>query len=355
MMPISQMTLPEILINLFNHTNEKIFIFDRFGKVISMNQAAKQILKDDVFEEMVAGNKEAICKTCRGYTTEDELRTCRSCYVMNASKDLDSFQVYLDTIGKGIIPYSASFQTIDEKNGIRVLMLRDLSNQIRTQEVLHQKLQVNQVMKAQEEERKRISRELHDSVAQEMLSLLVDIRVLKYITSNEEVVEKVRQTEGTLMRLLEDIQHLSVELRPATLDDLGLKSAFRTHFKSVRENYGLIVHFTTNIGTKRYEGEFETAVYRICQEAVLNALKYAEVDEVTVQLLERENHLSLQITDQGCGFLIDKIDAQGTGLGLYGMKERAELINGQLFIDSRVGKGTKVTLDVPIQKGGQKS
>ena len=92
----------------------------------------------------------------------------------------------------------------------------------------------------------------------------------------KSIVAKVRQTEGTLMRLLEDIQHLSVELRPSTLDDLGLEAAFRTHFKTVEKNYGLIVHFTSSIGSKRYEGEIETAVYRICQEAVLNALKYAE-------------------------------------------------------------------------------
>src|SRR5699024_9296430 len=222
----------------------------------------------------------AICKVCRGFTTEEAIRTCESCYMMDSDEELVSFQVYLDTIGKGLTPYTASFQTIDHEKGIRVLMLRDLSEQIKTQEILHQKLQVNQILTAQEEERKRISRELHDSVAQEMLSLLVDIRVLKYMTSDEAIVKKVRNTEGTLMRLLEDIQHLSVELRPATLDDLGLESAFRANFKSVEKNYGLVVHFTSTIGPKRYEGEIETAVYRICQEAVLNALKYAEVDEV---------------------------------------------------------------------------
>src|SRR5699024_6503688 len=116
-------------------------------------------------------------------------------------------------------------------------------------------------------------------------------RVLKYMTKDQNIVEKVRKTEGTLTRLLEDIQHLSVELRPATLDDLGLEAAFRAHFKSIEKSYGLIVHFTSNIGTKRFEGEIETAVYRICQEAVLNALKYAEVDEVNVFLIEDKENL----------------------------------------------------------------
>src|SRR5690625_3261962 len=353
MMHLTQVSLPEILTNLFNNTNEKVFIFDRNGKVILMNPAAKDILKDDVFEEMVAGNPKAICKTCRGFTTEEELRTCKSCYVMDSKEDVGSFQVYLDTIGKGVVPYIASIQTIDHENGIRVLMLRDLYNQMITQEMLQQKLQVNQVMTAQEEERKRISRELHDSVAQEMLSLLVEIRLLKYMTKDKAVVHKVRQTEGTLMRLLEDIQHLSVELRPATLDDLGLEAAFRAHFKSIEKNYGFIVHFTSQIGEKRYEGEVETAVYRICQEAVLNAIKYAKVDDLAVELSEKENVLILHIRDQGCGFKVDKMNPQGTGLGLYGMKERAELIRGTLTIQSELEKGTEVILHVPLKRGNR--
>lgn len=351
-MQISQEKLPFILKNFFENANEKIFILNKIGKVIAMNRAAKHILTDEMFAQMVAGKSNAICMACRGYTTIDELRTCTSCYVANSNKDLASFQVYLETVGKGVIPYSASIQTVDEENEIRVLMLRDLSEHIKTQETLHQKLLMNRVMKAQEDERKRISRELHDSVAQEMLSLLVDIRVVKYMTKNEEVVNKIRETEGTLMRLLEDIQHLSVELRPATLDDLGLESAFRAHFKSIDINYGIVVHFQSNIDTNRYEGEIETAVYRICQEAVLNAIKYANVDEVTVKLLEENNQLCLHIIDDGCGFELENASPQGTGLGLYGMKERAELINGVLSIHSAIDKGTYIRLVTPIEEGG---
>ncbi len=339
--------------NLFNNSNEKMFIFDSSNRVIAMNQAAKDILKDDVFHSMLLGKPNAICGTCQGYTTEEELRTCKSCYVINSSGEFLSFQVYLDTINKGVVPYTASFQTIDSENGIRVLMLRDLSEQMKRHELLHEKLQVNQILKAQEEERKRISRELHDSVAQEMLSLLVDIRVLKYMTSDESIIAKVRKTEGTLMRLLEDIQHLSVELRPSTLDDLGLEAAFRAHFKTVEKNYGLMIHFVSNIGSKRYEEEIETVVYRVCQEAVLNALKYADVDEVYVEILEQDKCLRLSVLDKGCGFSIDNINPEGTGLGLYGMKERAELVKGNLDIQSTIGESTMVVLEVPLQGGRQ--
>ena len=344
-----QMT--NLLMKMFDNSTEAIFFFDRTGKVISMNSAAELILDAEVLDRMAMGDPKAICMTCKGYMSEQELRTCTSCYLSNPDEDLTSFQVYLDTKGVGIIPYTASYQTIDEENGIRVFMLRDLTKQYRTQEVLNQRMMMKNIIKAQEDERKRISRQLHDSVAQEMLSSLVDLRVLKYMNIEGAVLKKVQQTEGSLMRLLDDIRHLSVELRPAVLDDLGLEAAFRTHFKWLEKNYGLIVHFTTEIQSKRYEGEIETVVYRICQESVFNALKYAGVDEVSVRLFEEENDLKLLVIDEGVGFDMNENEPVGTGLGLYGMKERAELVKGQLEIRSWFDEGTIIRLKIPLEDG----
>lgn len=343
--------LSNLLMNLYGNSDEAIFFFNREGKVITMNRAAEEILDKDVYEQMMAGSTGAICKTCKGFTSTDELQTCKSCYMSNPHEDISSFQVYFETKGRGVIPYSASIQTIDEQSGIRVFMLRDLTQQFKTQEELNQKMMMQRVIKAQEDERKRISRELHDSVAQEMLSSLVDLRVLKYMNVDEEVLKKVQQTEGSLMRLLDDIRHLSVELRPATLDDLGLEAAFRTHFKWVEKNYGLVIHFHPELEAKRYGGEVETVVYRICQEAVFNALKYADVDELIVRLHVADGILHLLVADDGKGFDLQNSDPQGTGLGIYSMKERAELVHGRLHITSEIGKGTVIQLEVPVLEG----
>lgn len=339
-----------LLTKLYANSDEIIFFFDRDGKVLSMNRAAEEILADDVYEQMMAGSTKAICRTCKGYTSTDELQTCLSCYMSNPEEDISSFQVYFDTKGKGVIPYSASIQTIDPETGIRVFMLRDLTRQYKTQEELNQKLMMKQIIKAQENERKRISRELHDSVAQEMLSSLVDLRVLKYMNVEADVLKKLQQAEGSLMRLLDDIRHMSVELRPATLDDLGLMAAFRTHFKWIEKNYGVVIHFNPELEAKRYNGEVETVVYRVCQEAVLNALKYAGVDEIVVRLYEADHMLHLLVIDEGVGFEIDNNAPKGTGLGLYGMKERADLVEANLQIRSEIGKGTIVQLDVPLRE-----
>src|SRR5699024_221127 len=98
---------------------------------------------------------------------------------------------------------------IDEQKEIRILILRDLTEQTKTEQQLNQKLHINGIIKAQEDERKRISRELHDSVAQEILSLLIEIRVIKYMTKEKAIIEKVRHSEKKLTNLLEDVQHLS--------------------------------------------------------------------------------------------------------------------------------------------------
>lgn len=340
--------LTDLLMKMYNNAAEAIFFFDRFKKVVSMNKAAEQILDKDVVRRMIQGEVKAICLSCKGYTSEQELKTCLSCYLEDSVADFSSFQVYLDTRGKGVIPYIASYQTIDKENGVRMLMLRDLTRQFKTQEAFHQNMMTKRVIKAQEDERKRISRELHDSVAQEMLSAIIDLRLLKYMGVDEEAMTKVQQTEISLMRLLDDIRHLSVELRPATLDDLGLEAAFRTHFKWIEKNYGLVIAFTSTLKSKRFEEEIETVVYRICQEAVFNALKYAETDEIHVQVSEGQGILTLYVEDAGIGF--DKVEGEsrGTGLGLYGMKERAELVGGELKIDSALGEGTKITLKLPL-------
>ena len=343
------MELPDLLMmKLFKNSSEAMFFFDRQGKALAMNPAAENIVDQDILRQLYQGNPEALCGTCRGYTSETELRTCLNCYIQTTnSEDFTSYQVYLETKDKGIVPYAATFHTIDDENGIRVFMLRDLTRQFKTQEKFYQNKMMKHIIEAQENERKRISRELHDSVAQELMSAVIDLRVLKYMTADEGLLKKVKQTEVSMTRLLNDIRNLSVELRPAALDDFGLEAAFRSHFKRMEQSYGLVIEYESQLAEKRYESEIETVMYRVCQEAVLNALKYAQVDSVKVSLTEKEGVLRLQVEDEGAGFTPgDK--PSGTGLGLFGMQERAELVGGTFSVDSGIGRGTRIILQVPV-------
>ncbi|MDO3412350.1 sensor histidine kinase [Saccharibacillus sp. CPCC 101409] len=347
-MPSEIKQLNPLMVKLFENSKEAIFFFDKEGRALAMNPAAEEIVTEDVLLKMYQGREDALCGTCRGYTSDTEQRTCLDCYLqLPESEEQTSFQVYLETKGKGVVPYAGSFHTVDPENGTRVFMLRDLTPQLRVQERLHRNNMMKHVIEAQENERKRLSRELHDSVAQELMSAVVDLRVLKYMTDDETLLKKVKQTEASMTRLMDDIRNLSVELRPASLDDFGLEAAFRSHFKRIEQSYGLVVEFQSNLDRKRYDSDIETVLYRICQEAVLNALKYAQVDVVNVRLYEEKGAIRLDVEDGGEGFEQGS-DPIGTGLGLYGMRERAELAGGTLSVHSEPGQGTRVLVQIPV-------
>lgn len=342
--------LVDLMLKMYENSTEAIFFFSSEGKTISMNPAAKNIMDIQVVDQLKKGAENALCNVCRGYTSESELVTCKDCYFTSSNhEDFSSFQVFLETAGKGIVPYAATFHIIDAEKGTRVFILRDLSIQFETQTKLQRNTMTKNIIKAQENERKRISRELHDSVAQELLSAVVDLRALKYMTEDKEVLKKTSESTATLIRLMDDIRNLSVELRPSALDDLGLEAAFRSYFKRVEESYGITVDFKSTIKRTRYESEIETVIYRICQEAVLNAMKYAQVETVQVVLKEEGNTLQLNVKDKGIGFIPGQ-NPIGTGLGLYGMNERAELVQGKVTINSEVSKGTTVHLRVPLDE-----
>ncbi|MDN3497929.1 sensor histidine kinase [Microbacterium sp. APC 3898] len=342
--------LIDLMLKMYENSTEAIFFFTSEGSTISMNPAAENIMDDHVLEQLKKGAENALCNVCRGYTSESDLTTCKDCYFTSSNhEDFTSFQVFLETVGKGIVPYAATFHVIDAEKGTRVFILRDLSMQFETQNKLQQNKMMKNVIKAQENERKRISRELHDSVAQELLSAVVDLRALKYMTDDTEVLKKTNESTSTLIRLMDDIRNLSVELRPSALDDFGLEAAFRSHFKRVEESFGLTIDFKSTVKKTRYENEVETVLYRICQEAVLNAIKYAQVETIQVHLFEEGDSLQLSVKDKGAGFIVGD-HPMGTGLGLYGMNERAELVSGNVTIDSEVGKGTTVHLRVPLDE-----
>lgn len=342
--------LVDLMLKMYANSSEAILFFSSEGKTISMNPAAEKIMDVQALEQLKKGAEDALCMVCRGYTNESKLMTCEDCYFTSFNhSDFSSFQVFLETVGKGTIPYSATFHVIDPEKGTRVFILRDLSIKFETQNKLQQNTMMKNVIKAQENERKRISRELHDSVAQELLSAVVDLRALKYMTKDEDVLKKTSESMSTLLRLMDDIRNLSVELRPSALDDFGLEAAFRSHFKRLEESFGLTVNFVSTIKKTRYENEVETVLYRVCQEAIFNAIKYAQVEVVEVLLFEEVNTLRLVVKDGGVGFKLGS-NPIGTGLGLFGMNERAELVQGNLTINSEISKGTTVNLRVPLNE-----
>lgn len=339
-----QLDMEALLMQYFNHTSEKIVFVDNRGQVIAMNQAASDIISlDNDYEGMT----NVICNHCDGYTNEFDLQSCRYCFLEAENVGNTSFQVFMKRTRGTVEPFAATYQTIDESKGIKAFTLQNVSPQIERHDKMYQRKMMQKTISAQENERKRISRELHDSVVQEMLNIDVELRLLKYQQEIEQLVNGSKRIEGLMSKLIDDIRNLSVELRPSSLDDLGLDAAFKTYFKQVEVNYGINIIYQSNLTMRRFDNEIETVVYRIVQEALFNAIKYANVDTIEVEVQVSHSKLIAEIIDRGNGFI--KTDQpKGTGLGLYGMNERAELVNAQINIDTQIGRGTIVTLEVPI-------
>ncbi|MEH7116641.1 PAS domain S-box protein [Neobacillus vireti] len=198
------------------------------------------------------------------------------------------------------------------------------------------------IIDVQEEERKRLSRNLHDGIGQNLYSHLITISRLM----SEVDHPLLHQMHEEAAQLIEEIREISWELRPSVLDDLGLVPAIRSFLSRYSDHYHIDVYFDCVLN-KRLSINIELTIYRIIQEALTNIRKYAEVTEAAVTIREMDNLVRVMVEDKGKGFNIEK---QTLGVGLFSMDERARSVGGELAIIASPGKGTKVILDIPISK-----
>ncbi|MBI4498457.1 MAG: hypothetical protein HY689_11225 [Chloroflexi bacterium] len=217
----------------------------------------------------------------------------------------------------------------------------------RTQEV---RLLLGKVISAQEEERRRVSRELHDGAAQYLATLLVVMDGLQERlvragwTDDPLVVQAAEQARSAL----QEIRRLILDLRPAALDDLGLVPALRWYAESRCSRVGLPFTFTVIGRERRLDPALETALFRIAQEAITNVLKHAAARQVGIVLAFDAERLRISVEDDGRGFDPAALAGGAEGAGLDGMRERAALVGGSLEIHSGPGAGTRVTATVPL-------
>jgi PAS domain S-box-containing protein len=195
------------------------------------------------------------------------------------------------------------------------------------------------VMKVQEEERRRFSRELHDGIGQSLFSLLIHMDRL----IGETKLEELESLRSSVASIIEDVRGLAWELRPSVLDDLGVAPALRTYIENYSNHYGIRVDFENNL-RKRLDANKETTIYRVIQEALTNAAKYADVTDVRVVVREQDTYVEAFVEDAGLGFVRD---TSSQGVGLFSMEERARSAGGMFTVNSEPGKGTKVSLFIP--------
>lgn len=206
----------------------------------------------------------------------------------------------------------------------------------------------HRLMEVQEAEKLNLSRELHDESGQVISAMMVQLGLLERDANNPEMTKQYAQElKRIASEVLSNLHEMAVRLRPASLDHLGLVTALEQYIAEFGRQHRMDVQFeTVGISGKRHSLEIETAVFRIVQESLTNVLLHAHASRADVLLSQRKNILSVIIEDNGVGFIPENV-ATHTHLGLFGMRERVEMLGGKFSIESNIGKGTTIQVEVP--------
>jgi signal transduction histidine kinase len=205
---------------------------------------------------------------------------------------------------------------------------------------------LRRVMEAQELERRRLARELHDETGQALTSILLNLRTLEEAAAGDESQAAAATVRELVLSTLQDVRRLAVELRPKALDDFGLVPALERLTQTFAEQTGLAVDFEPALAGRRLPPEAETALYRIVQESLTNVAKHARARHVSVLLTRKPGAVAVVVEDDGRGF--DPEEAREDGFGLAGMRERIALLDGRLQIESSPRGGTTLVVEVPV-------
>ena len=212
---------------------------------------------------------------------------------------------------------------------------------------------LKQVVGAQEAERQRVGRELHDEIGQALTAVGLGLRGVSTMIIKDEfqAIKNLRQLEGLVDHSLIDLRRLIADLRPSHLDDLGLSAALRWYVKQTMERSGLEINFSVNDNEHELSSAVKTTLFRIVQEGLINVIKHAQASMVEVELRYDPETVFLRIYDDGRGFKLQPtVQSERPSWGLLGMRERTSLLNGSFDLRTAPGEGTEIYVTIPYQK-----
>ena len=216
-----------------------------------------------------------------------------------------------------------------------------------------------QILEAQEEERKRISRELHDEVAQVLTGISLHLAALAQqgAVDAKGLKKKIARTQRLVAESVNIVHQFAGQLRPAALDDLGLIPALHSYVKDFARQTGLSIHFTsfTRGKTEQLDSARRTVLYRVAQEALINVARHAQASQVNMSIRKLRDVIRMEVKDNGKSFQVQGVSPTGRnkGLGLLGMRERVEMVGGRFIVESSPGKGTTIRAEIPFANGAR--
>ena len=331
---------------LFETSSDAIFVCSSAGRIISANRACEQLTgysneelqNADIYNLFCAEGLEEVKQLISGKSKED-----------TQGEDVELGLIRKDGTEAFVELKVSPLLRADESVGMQAIV-RDITEERR----LRQNMQyyITQITRAQEDERLRISRELHDDTAQVLVGLSrgLDSLISGKSKLPKPAIERLDKLHEMTDSALKDVRRFSQDLRPSVLDDLGLVPALEWLATDIEKQGGVTTEFSITGNQRRLQPESELAIFRIAQEALSNVRKHSQASTVEMAIDFSDDAVTLIITDNGQGFYVPQRTSDLVlyeKLGIIGMRERARLVGGTLIVQSDIGAGTTVTLRVP--------
>ncbi len=326
---------------LFENSRDAIYVHDLRGIYTSVNRAAERLSgykRDEIvgrhYSKFLSHLKDARENFCRKLDVPMETTYEAEAIRKNGEKipvEVSSRLIHIDGLVVG------------------VRAVRDISERKRAQQALQ--TYARRVIEAQEAERQNVARELHDEIGQVLTAVLLNLHSIQKTCTTATFMPNIDESIGVVEDALQRVRELSLELRPTLLDDLGLAAALRWYAARYMKRSGIFTDIVGDTEIGRISHEVETACFRIIQEALTNTARHAHATRAVIYIKRTNEKLCVAVRDNGVGFEADRLLKEmpsAAALGLHGMRERASAVNGVVQIKSDPGKGTKVTVHVPL-------
>lgn len=331
---------------LFENAREAIYVHDLDGIYVSINHAAEKLsgyTRDEI-----------IGHSFKEFISTEHLHHVRDNFCQKLAKRGETtYEVEVIAKDGRRIPVEVSSRAIYE-NGVIVGVqgtARDITERKQAQDALQ--MFSRKLIEAQEEERRRIARELHDQIGQVLTAVKMNLHTVQHVCNELETGAQIKDNIEAVDEALRLVRDLSVDLRPPLLDDLGLVTALRWYVDRYAKRSGIVADVIIDLHdqNERFSRELETACFRIAQEALTNVVRHARATCVSLRLAKENELLVLSVRDDGIGFDPDALRrraGRAATLGLLGMQERAHAAGGDLEINSQVANGTEILLKLPL-------
>jgi PAS domain S-box-containing protein len=360
-------SLSELLSRIIDGSSVAFFVINKEHRVLYWNQAIEFLTNmskeeiigsDEHWRTFYSEKRPALADLIVDGASAKEIERyyqgkCQKSSLIVGAYEAEDFFPDLGRDGKWL-HFTASPVRADDGETIGAIeTLEDITERKRMEENVHYYIQ--QATRAQEEERKRLARELHDEVAQSLLVLAQSLDMLSSAKrpriSNQALKQATEELHNQAVSALEDIRRYAQDLRPRIIDDLGLVAALEWLAEELAKTQAIDAHAEIIGNERNLPTETQLVVFRIAQEALNNIRRHAQASKATIRLEFLDDRLEMTVSDNGKGFEVPKRlgDLTSLGkLGLAGMRERAQLLKGELTIDSKVGRGTTLSLVVPL-------